>query len=145
MAFPEKMKHSPNLVLVAVNSSGENQFSGEMYHQYEKEPGIFADVNSLVLAMDNFFDSLGFPQAQMKTRQFKNIDSDNRDICCANTEYSLEELVIKRGKLGTFLIEVERREKASWQGNIYWIEKDEVKAFQSDVELVKLIVVAVTN
>lgn len=42
-------------------------------------------------------------------------------------------------KKATFVVQVQYREHATWQGTINWVEKNEEKPFRSALELIKLI------
>lgn len=39
----------------------------------------------------------------------------------------------------TFIVQIQYRQNATWQGQIVWKEKDETKKFRSELELIKLI------
>ena len=47
--------------------------------------------------------------------------------------------LIEPGKKATFLIQVQYRQNATWQGEITWVEKKESIRFRSALELIKLI------
>ena len=46
---------------------------------------------------------------------------------------------MEKGKKTTFLVEVQYRQNATWQGNVTWVEKSEKQPFRSALELLKLI------
>ena len=50
-----------------------------------------------------------------------------------------EELLMKHGDLGSFIIRVQHRQNSSWQGRITWIEKNQTVYFRSVWEMIKLI------
>ena len=43
------------------------------------------------------------------------------------------------GKHATFIVQIQYRQNATWQGQIVWAEKNETKYFRSALELIKLI------
>ena len=45
----------------------------------------------------------------------------------------------KKGDKGTFVVQVQYRQHATWQGKVLWAEKNETKQFRSALELLKLI------
>ena len=49
------------------------------------------------------------------------------------------ELMEKRGGLATFVIHVRYRQNSTWQGDIFWAEKQEKVFFRSVLEMLKLI------
>ena len=50
-----------------------------------------------------------------------------------------EELLMKHGDLGSFIIRVQHRQNSSWQGRITWMEKNQTMYFRSAWEMMKLI------
>ncbi|MBR0163955.1 MAG: hypothetical protein IJQ12_04695 [Lachnospiraceae bacterium] len=45
----------------------------------------------------------------------------------------------KRGKQGTFIVQVQYRQNSSWQGQVIWAEQNKREHFRSTLELMKLI------
>ncbi|BDF59254.1 hypothetical protein CE91St36_20710 [Christensenellaceae bacterium] len=43
------------------------------------------------------------------------------------------------GKKATFVVKVQYRQNATWQGQMIWSEKNEARSFRSALELIKLI------
>ena len=50
----------------------------------------------------------------------------------------LEKIMKEKGKLATLVIYVQYRQNSTWQGELFWAEKNLVKRFQSVLELLKL-------
>ena len=50
-----------------------------------------------------------------------------------------EEILEKSGELATFVIHVKYRQNSTWQGDIFWAEKQEKVYFRSALEMLKLI------
>ena len=44
-----------------------------------------------------------------------------------------------RGSRGTFVVHVQARQNATWQGNVVWAEKNITRSFRSALELLKMI------
>lgn len=44
----------------------------------------------------------------------------------------------KKKELGTFLVQVQYCQNATWQGEIVWTEKNQRQRFRSDLELLRL-------
>ena len=44
----------------------------------------------------------------------------------------------KRGEKATFVVQVQFRQNASWQGTVTWAEQNETRHFRSTLELIKL-------
>lgn len=50
-----------------------------------------------------------------------------------------DELLSKRGDLGTFILRVQHRQNSTWQGRITWVNENKTLQFRSVWELTKLI------
>ena len=50
-----------------------------------------------------------------------------------------DEIMEKSGELATFVIHIKYRQNSTWQGDIFWTEKQEKRNFRSALELLKLI------
>jgi len=57
----------------------------------------------------------------------------------------IEKITKQRGKQGTFIVHVQYRQNATWQGQVVWAEKNKVQKFRSVLELLKLIDNALEN
>ena len=44
----------------------------------------------------------------------------------------------KRGEKATFVVQVQFRQNATWQGTVTWAEKNETRHFRSTLELIRL-------
>lgn len=51
-----------------------------------------------------------------------------------------EKVAAHSGKLETFLIHVQYRQNATWQGELFWKEKEKIRKFHSALEFLRLIV-----
>lgn len=49
-----------------------------------------------------------------------------------------EVLKEKHGEKATFVVQVQFRQNASWQGTVTWAEQNETRHFRSTLELIKL-------
>jgi hypothetical protein len=43
-----------------------------------------------------------------------------------------------QGSKGTFIVHVQARQNATWQGNVVWAEKNITRTFRSALELLKM-------
>lgn len=50
-----------------------------------------------------------------------------------------QEELTSKGRLGTFNIQIQYRENATWQGKILWVEGKQDSHFRSALEMLKLI------
>lgn len=49
-----------------------------------------------------------------------------------------EELKGRRAGQATFIVHVQYRQNATWQGQVTWAEKEKIQSFRSALELIKL-------
>ena len=49
------------------------------------------------------------------------------------------DLTNRRGEKGTFVVHVQYRQNATWQGTVVWADKNKSQQFRSALELMKLI------
>ncbi|PWL48650.1 MAG: hypothetical protein DBY36_08935 [Clostridiales bacterium] len=52
---------------------------------------------------------------------------------------SENEVTSQRGDKATFVVHVQYRQNATWQGSVVWAEKNKTQRFRSALELLKLI------
>jgi len=129
---------SRNIICNCVNQCGPNGIQGELYHLYSEEPIRYRDAFEMLILMDKFYDNLNFPMASTETRSFsKRKPSQNRKEMIKMEQD--EKLLKVKGSKGTFLIQVQYRQNATWQGKVVWAEENKTQYFRSALELMKLI------
>lgn len=143
--IPQKMRRSPNLVCLCIDKYENEQLQGRLFHYYNKEELVFCDVIQVQKEMEGLFDELDYPQANTRHRAFKHCEAgyEKHGYDRANRCRDFDELTGNKGDIATFIVDVTARYNTSWQGNIFWIEKSALGTFQSDIELLKLLEVAV--
>ena len=128
---------TPNLVCVCVDRHANGDMSGRMYHFYRRDALPFQSAGDLVMKMDHFYDALNFPQAAVVTRGFRtktvNRIDRNRDKC-----QGAEEMEQHKGDIATFVVHVQYRQNATWQGKVVWTDENRECNFRSALELIKL-------
>ena len=132
---------APNIVSICVDSIEGREMNGRLSHRYSADPIVFLGISSLLSRMEHFFDMIRFPQASMETRTFLKKDSSARrqDDNELVQVLSVDDLSSLRGEKATFIVHVQYRQNATWQGNIYWIERDVTRTFRSALEFLKLL------
>jgi len=150
-----------NGVVVCINDVCRQNISGIFYHSYSREGSVFTDLGQLLFSMEKLFNELSFPYPSTNERHFPGADS----TCApepAKTGASKnakqytgpmkrekimkdEELLMKHGDLGSFIIRVQHRQNSSWQGRITWVEKNQTLYFRSVWEMMKLIENAIST
>ena len=130
-------RSAANLVRVCVDRADDVGFSGRYYHRYSNSPFLFSTPDDLVEKMDYLFDQLGFPQPTVQLRSFKLQPKPNRGEfpMAKDRVNALED---QTGEMATFVVHVMYRQNATWQGNVFWAEKNQSVNFRSALELIKL-------
>ncbi len=127
-----------NGIVVCVDRISITLFQGVYYSAYSREPVAFSSRKQLLDSMQELFDELQFPFMNRSPRSFRKEETVYRAPAHKEILMKDEELLNKKGDLGTFIIRVQHRQNASWQGRITWLEKDQTLNFRSIWEMTKL-------
>ena len=134
---PLILRSAPNLLGICVDRV-ENEYYFRMYHSLLPIPLESHELGSLILQADAFFAKTGCPQAATQHRSFAEetaaVFSEERDFPMC--EHDLSSF---RGEKGTFVVHVQYRQNATWQGTVVWADKNKTQRFRSALELMKLI------
>ena len=127
--------------------------SGRFYTRYAEEPVDFRNAGELLNRMDQFYDWLGYPQPSIESRRFQRQFSEKhtqgepalekRKIMAREGEKAAvvkeDDMNRHQGEKATFVVRIQYRQNASWQGQVTWAEKNQTVPFRSALELLKLI------
>lgn len=131
-------RSAPNLVVLGVDQRQPNNFCGRFYHKYAEDATVFSSAEQLQIRLDDFYDEIRFPQAAIALRRFTpkppKIDWKGREIV-----QETDELLEHKGNLATFVVHVQYRQNATWQGKIIWADQKTECNFRSALEMIKLI------
>lgn len=133
--------HAPNLINICIDDNQNDVVSGRLFHCYTEEAWEFATLVQLLEMMEKFYDSINYPQASTEARTF-NKCSDISEITLQKVK-DQQDIIVHRGKKGTFFVHVQYRQNSSWQGQIEWAEKGVLKHFDSELDLIKLMTCAI--
>ena len=128
---------SPNMICNCVNVYNGRFIRGELYNSYSKEPYRYDDIIEMLQIMEEFYDFLQFPMSSTESRSFFNKKQNYKRKGMAKPMQK-ETILDKSGEKGTFIIQVQYRQNSSWQGKIFWVEKNKTQHFRSALELIKL-------
>lgn len=129
---------APNLCMVCVN--GASPAAGEIYHRYSREPMEFYSAYQIIEQIGTLCDAIGYPVAGMGFRSFREQKlTPRKNYREVERVMSSSELEEKRGEQGTFMVHVQYRQNATWQGQVTWVEQKQTVQFRSALELLKLI------
>ncbi len=131
-------KTVPTKFFVFVSREGDG-FSGKVYSSYYRKTYPFRDIWEFLHAVYGLLESVQIPQPVVKLRSFgfrfhkiklrKAADILDSDIQYTDTADE---------KKNTFLIHIQFRRNATWQGSITWVEKNKTQHFRSAFEMLKL-------
>ena len=126
----------PNLINICVDEKTHGEFSGRLYHCYEKEAEPFYNVVELLRKIEDLFDRICFPQASTKTRCFREEEPTGRIV---RPEKLVEQtkVIEYRGNLGSFVTCVQFRQNSTWQGEVFWMEKGAKRRFANTLDFIK--------
>lgn len=133
-----------NTLTLYIDAVKNGDLCGRIYHRNTGTLLPFIGVNNLLLKMDRMLDAVGIPQNTFANRTFMNrrkkaaepmsmasSPSPNADAVAASLP--------PEGDEATFLIYVQYRQNAAWQGELLWKDHEEQHAFYSSLELLKLL------
>ena len=129
---------APNVAMICIQSI--EPFSGQIFHRYSEEPLEIRSTYEICVQIDKLCDEIGYPNRDVSMRSFReHTDVPRRNYREANRVMSFSQLTEKNGSQGTFMVHVQFRQNATWQGQVTWMEKKETQNFRSALELMKLI------
>ncbi len=129
---------SPGTVCICVDEYDAHSISGRIYHPGNETPVHFNEIGRLLIQADKLMDEQNYPQPSTLSRSFvKSLQSQakskEKKLMPKKTEVS------EKGGKGTFVVQIQYRQHATWQGKVLWAEKNESMQFRSALELLKLI------
>ncbi len=156
MSESKQMLFARNLICVCIDDNKDADYQGRIFHQYADEPIEFGGISQMILEMENLFDEWDFPQRGLAERKFDkkrevhkrppvNQDDDRLKIEIISDTHGVRNVQNKKGRLGTFAVQVVFRQDASWQGHVIYQEENEKLDFKSALELIKIIDRAMTK
>lgn len=131
------VKISPAQILISLGSGEKGALKGHIFSGYYHRVYAFANECELLFSISMLCDSMQYPQASFKCRRF--------GLKCIKTvirkadDFVDEEMedIINQEK-ATFVVHIQFRQNATWQGSITWVEKDKTQNFRSALEMLKL-------
>lgn len=134
------LRASPNLLCICVDDAG-GEYSYRMYHCLTETPIVSNELGYLILMADDAFGRARCPQASMAVRSFRERSGGTADPAATERNLSMceHDLTNRRGEKGTFVVHVQYRQNATWQGTVVWADRNKSQQFRSALELMKLI------
>ena len=129
-------------VLIHINEYKPNVMAGVLHNPYLDVYVQFFDVVDFANKLDAMFDTLSFPQASMEYRSFSKKRGKKTEKDKANASEGVVPMETREKLSGreedTFIVHVQFRQNATWQGTIKWAEQKEERYFRSTLEMLKI-------
>ena len=122
---------------VYLTATDDGIMKGQVYNPYYNKAFTFEDEYQMLRVMDDLYESLAFPQACFEWRSFENKKA-NHTIRKAGTLMDQEISNLVKNEKTTFIVSVQYRKNATWQGTITWVEENRMQHFRSAFEMLKL-------
>ncbi len=130
-----------NLICVCIDKERNGDYEGRILQPFDQTDICYKGSADMVLQMNRLYDLWNYPQASLQMRTFAS-DRQKRqkmDIRKYSIHKKVEEMQEERGKESTFIVQVQYRQNATWQGQVVWAEENRKEHFRSALELIKLI------
>ena len=149
----EQETRTENIINLCMDSYSMEKQCGRLYHRYTQSPVHFSTLIEALYKMNDLYDEIGFPQASAGFRSFRpdyrkmeHTPGKSRDMDVqpgtkrkeVKEAASLDHVMGHKGLDATFIIRVQYRRHASWQGEVTWVDGQKKEYFRSALELVKL-------
>ena len=130
-------------VVIRVERSATYGMSGLIYNPYLDKIEPFSDVLDLTNKLDDMMDTISFPQPSTAYRSFKvkrkrpSQPGDEMEQRTEQLEMELKD-TLRKQDADVFVVHVQFRQNATWQGTIKWAGQDEEVRFRSTLEMLKI-------
>lgn len=125
--------------LVCVDEIVDHDMTGRIYNLYMSGPIQFSSVFGFVSVMDKFFDDIAFPQSVYANRVFNQKPEMPKKLKKEVQQHMPEDIFAsEQGKKASFMVQVQFRQNATWQGTITWMDEKRTQRFRSTLEMIKL-------
>lgn len=140
------MQHAPIIlpdgaarVLVCIDSVCDAELHGRWYNPYRLNGQPFENVVGLLGGLERLYNTLMFPQSTVQLRclgrSSRPQPSERKEVIRYMDDKSIN---AERGEKATFVVQIQFRQNATWQGTVTWAEKNSTCHFRSALELLKL-------
>ncbi|MCR5481333.1 MAG: hypothetical protein K6F52_00855 [Clostridia bacterium] len=130
--------------VICVDELKDADIKGRLYCGCLPQGKGFSCSEELIICIDDIMDKIDFPQSTLDKKSFVK----KKGTVVKLSEKEITEVMEKMknfntdsaaGDRATFVLQVQFRQNASWQGVVKSVETDETHSFKSALELVKII------
>lgn len=129
--------YSLNSFRLCIDDCHDNIHCGRVYTPLHKKSIVFHDLTNMVLMVDKIFDQNDYPKAYQNKRSFQDIEIEKQK---PEMKYPIEQLLQQVGTIASFDIIVLTRQHTSWQGMIKNTDGEILGHFDSDLDLIEMII-----
>ena len=128
-------KNNASTFWLYVDSRQHHDLQGEVWHELSGDVFRYVSVQQLLLFVDRHLDRYGYlPPTHRMRRWTGQADwSDEEEFTVSPRLRKKEQATIP-----SFVVRVQFRQNATWQGTIQWLEGGQTTAFRSTLELIRL-------
>ncbi|MDD3242612.1 MAG: hypothetical protein PHD32_02675 [Eubacteriales bacterium] len=122
-------------VHIGVTGRENREIQGWMVHPGTGRTWTFGSMVALMELLEGLFDLLDYPQPTHRLRAFA------QEGAVDGKEKNMMEKAKESGAAAekpTFVVKVQYRQNATWQGSIQWLEANLTRNFRSTLELIRL-------
>lgn len=134
--------------LVCMDRRVQADYIGCLWNPYFKAPIQFSGLLEMIKRMENIMDAFYFPEPTFRCETFGNgkyCRSKQKNIREVRRYMGDDIFLKKSGEQATFVVHVQFRQNATWQGSIEWLEGKKHRKFRSMLEMMKLMDEALTE
>lgn len=141
-----------SVIRIGIDEYNDSDWNGRIYTRLQTEPVFYKNIGEMMGILESIWDTLGYPQESTMNRSFtgKQISEKRKGIISVTypedgtkdkikTELSEADMEKKRGEQDTFIVRIQYRQNATWQGHVTWVDENKTVPFRSALELIKLI------
>ena len=136
--------------VIRIFSYEDQVLTGSITNAFLNRTLYFRDVVQMAAILESLYDSLSIPQSSVSYRCFREPKRRrNRQLHSMKAGGIVQEETEKKIGAGeekaSFLVHVQFRQNATWQGTITWVNKGETQHFRSVLEMIRLMTEAVES
>jgi hypothetical protein len=121
---------------IYLKPKAKGDLQGVFLHKAENRAWRFENAVTLLELHEQLFSSVNYPQAGYELREIVSAKAKKERKNLDNLKIDATEMMANEKP--TFIVNVQYRQNASWQGTIKWVEGDIEKRFRSTLELIRL-------